>query len=135
MKARLSCVSLPVDNLEAAVRFYRDGLGMPVTEPDGDDERDHVAIETEDGIYIVLLEREDFVDFTGPIGNGASSKGLSEVILSYFADDKGEVDAVLSAAQRAGAKVVNASDQDWGYAGYFTDLDGHLWEVTYNPDM
>ena len=50
---------------------------------------------------------------------------------------RGEVDAVMEQAARAGAQVVKAAgDTFWGgYAGYFQDPDGHLWEIVWNPQM
>jgi uncharacterized protein len=45
------------------------------------------------------------------------------------------VDETLAAAARAGGRLRKAAQRtDWGgYSGYFEDLDGHLWEVAYNP--
>ena len=45
------------------------------------------------------------------------------------------VDAVMEQAERAGARIVKAAgDTFWGgYAGYFQDPDGHLWEIAWNP--
>jgi predicted lactoylglutathione lyase len=50
---------------------------------------------------------------------------------------KAEVDEAMAQAQRAGAATVKpAVDTFWGgYAGYFQDPDGHLWEVAWNPEM
>ena len=44
---------------------------------------------------------------------------------------------VMEQAARAGATIVKAaSDTFWGgYAGYFQDPDGHLWEVVWNPQI
>lgn len=46
-----------------------------------------------------------------------------------------EVDQVLKQAQNAGAKILKPAQSTFygGYAGYFQDLDGHVWEVVYNP--
>jgi uncharacterized glyoxalase superfamily protein PhnB len=46
-----------------------------------------------------------------------------------------EVDDVLRLAHSAGAVIVQTGhDTFWGgYAGYFLDPDGHLWEVAWNP--
>lgn len=50
---------------------------------------------------------------------------------------KSEVDEVMTQAERAGARIVKpANDTFWGgYAGYFQDLDGHVWEVVWNPQL
>jgi hypothetical protein len=45
------------------------------------------------------------------------------------------VDAILALAAKAGATLTeDPYDRPWGiYSGYFRDLDGHLWEVIWNP--
>ena len=46
-----------------------------------------------------------------------------------------EVDVVMEQAMRAGARIVKPAQETFygGYAGYFQDPDGHLWEVAFNP--
>jgi uncharacterized glyoxalase superfamily protein PhnB len=58
------------------------------------------------------------------------------VVLAYNARSREDVDAVLAEAERAGARILKpAQDVFWGgYSGYFADLDGHLWEVAWNPE-
>jgi uncharacterized glyoxalase superfamily protein PhnB len=48
---------------------------------------------------------------------------------------RSDVDAVMAEAERAGATVTKPAAETFygGYAGYFTDPDGHAWEVAYNP--
>jgi hypothetical protein len=48
-----------------------------------------------------------------------------------------EVDRVMAEAERAGARIVKRAGATlWGgYAGYFQDPDGHLWEVVWNPQL
>ena len=53
------------------------------------------------------------------------------MIISYFADSKADVDAVMAKAQKAGATISAARDDEEGYTGYFTDPDGHTWEVLF----
>jgi uncharacterized glyoxalase superfamily protein PhnB len=57
--------------------------------------------------------------------------------LGHNVSSKGEVDAVMEQAKRAGAVIVKAAqDTFWGgYAGYFLDPDRHLWEVVWNPHL
>jgi hypothetical protein len=66
---------------------------------------------------------------------GAGS-GFPGIALAYNTRAKAEVDAVLAEAEAAGGRIVKpAKDTFWGgYAGYFADPDGHLWEVAWNPD-
>ena len=57
--------------------------------------------------------------------------------LGHNVGSRVEVDAVMAQAEAAGARIVNpAQDTLWGgYAGYFRDLDGHVWEVVWNPSL
>lgn len=61
----------------------------------------------------------------------------TELAIGHNVNSKEEVDAVMKQAKEAGAKIVkSAQDTFWGgYAGYFQDPDGHLWEVVWNPQM
>ena len=53
--------------------------------------------------------------------------------ISYFTDSRGDVDALLAKAKAAGAGAVTPAEDDEGsYSGYFTDPDGHIWEVLYD---
>ncbi len=63
--------------------------------------------------------------------------GFRGVSLAWNCRSKVEVDAAIDRAYRAGATVQkSAVDVFWGgYCGYFTDPDGHLWEVAFNPDF
>src|SRR5262249_54264242 len=60
----------------------------------------------------------------------------TEFTLGHNLNSKAEVDATMIQAEMAGATIVKpAQDTFWGgYAGYFQDPDGHLWEVLWNPD-
>jgi predicted lactoylglutathione lyase len=57
------------------------------------------------------------------------------VALAWNCRSEAEVDAVLKRALHSGATVPKpAQETFWGgYAGYFADPDGHLWEVAHNP--
>jgi uncharacterized glyoxalase superfamily protein PhnB len=59
-----------------------------------------------------------------------------EFSLGHFASSRAEVDDLLSRASAAGATVTDPGhDRAWGiYSGYFRDLDGHLWEIIWNPN-
>lgn len=129
MPAAISCVTVPVENLQKSIAFYRDGLGLTVEEQD----EEHAALDL-DGVYLVLLERSEFGTYVERLGHRPAARGAAETIISYFTESKGEVDAVMSQAQRAGAQVVAASDEDGVYSGYFTDPDGHTWEVLFDGE-
>jgi predicted lactoylglutathione lyase len=126
MPAAISCVTVPVDDLQKSLAFYRDGLGLTPEEMD----EDHAAFDL-DGVYLTLLERTGFADYVARVGNRPAARGNAGMIISYFADSKGDVDAVMAKAQKAGATISAARDDEEGYTGYFTDPDGHTWEVLY----
>ncbi len=129
MPAAISCVTVPVENLQKSIAFYRDGLGLSVEEQD----EEHAAIDC-DGVYLVLLERSEFGTYVERLGHRPASRGAAETIISYFTESKAEVDAVMAQAQKAGAQIVAASDEDGVYSGYVTDPDGHTWEVLFDGE-
>ncbi|MEX0760976.1 MAG: VOC family protein [Dehalococcoidia bacterium] len=132
MKPTINCITLPVDDLQKSFAFYRDGLGMPAEGMAG--EQDHVAFELPGDLYLVLISRSEFAGFAGFVDQSTAQPGISECILSYFASSREEVDSVLESARSAGASPTTPKDNPWGYSGYFTDPDGHMWEVTWIPD-
>ena len=134
MKPRITLVTLGVDDLERALRFYRDGLGMK-TEGIVGKEFEHGAVaffELQAGLKLALWPRESIAHDTGL---ARSAPSATEFTLGHNVSSKKEVDATMAQAAKAGAKIVKpAHDTFWGgYAGYFQDPDGHLWEVAWNP--
>ena len=134
MKPRITLITLGVDDLERAVRFYRDGLGL-VTEGIVGKEFEHGAVaffELQAGLKLALWPRKSIAHDTGL---PASSPSPTEFTIGHNVSSKGEVDAVMAQAKAAGAVIVKpAHDTFWdGYAGYFQDPGGHVWEVAWNP--
>jgi uncharacterized glyoxalase superfamily protein PhnB len=62
-------------------------------------------------------------------------ESATEFSIGYFVNDDNEVDTVMEQAKKAGAKIIKPAQKTFwgGYAGYFQDLDGHLWEIGHNP--
>jgi uncharacterized protein len=134
MNPRINCITLAVDDLKKSLAFYRDGLGLP-TKGNADD-ADHIVFELQNGFYLVFVERSEFAGYTKFINQTGAEKGTSECILSYFASSKEEVDIILKQAETAsGIPSIEAKEQPWGYAGFFKDPDGHMWEVTWNANL
>jgi predicted lactoylglutathione lyase len=129
MPAAISCVTFPVDDLQKSIAFYRDGLGLTVEEQDDE----HAAFDI-DGVYLVLLDRSEFGTYVEKVGFRPAARGASETIISYFAESRADVDAMMSRAQAAGATLSAASDDDGVYSGYFVDPDGHTWEVLHDQE-
>lgn len=126
MPAAISCVTLPVDDLGKSLRFYG-GLGLTPEETD----EDHAAFNL-DGVYLVLLNRSDFGVYVETVGHRTAARGTAETILSYFTETRGEVDTLLAKAKAAGGTTTAAEDDEGTYSGYFTDPDGHTWEVLHD---
>ena len=134
MKARITLISLGVDDLERAVRFYRDGLGLK-TEGIVGAQYEYGAVaffDLQAGLKLALWPRKSIAHDTG-IAPGRPN--ATDLTIGHNVASKSEVDAVMDEARKAGAVVVKAAaDTFWGgYAGYFQDPDGHLWEVAWNP--
>ena len=135
MKPRISLITLGVNDLAEAVRFYRDGLGLE-TEGIVGTEFEYGAVaffQLQDGLKLALWPRASLARDAGITLGGASP---TEFSLAHNVGSKAEVDAVMEQATRAGAVVTKpAGETFWGgYAGYFLDPDGHLWEVAWNPE-
>jgi catechol 2,3-dioxygenase-like lactoylglutathione lyase family enzyme len=140
MDARISLITLAVADLERALAFYRDGLGLSSrgvlgTEYVGDDRTPAGAIvifELSGGLTLALYPRTELAKDAN-IAFGPPKSG--EFSIGHFVSSKTEVDALLSQAQAAGATLTDQPhDRPWGiYSGYFRDPDGHLWEVIWNP--
>jgi catechol 2,3-dioxygenase-like lactoylglutathione lyase family enzyme len=142
MQPRIHVITLAVSDLDRALRFYRDGLGLETpgiigTEFVGDDDEpagSAVMFELHGGFILALYPRVDLAkDANVPLGPPKSG----EFSIGHAVASRAEVDAVLAQAAAAGAaRTVGPRDRPWGiYAGYFRDPDGHLWEVIWNPGL
>lgn len=134
MKPRITLLTLGVDDLERAVGFYRDGLGL-ATEGIVGKAFEHGAVaffDLQSGLKLALWPRKSIAHDTG-IAVGRPN--ATDFTIGHNVASKDEVDAVMDQAGKAGAVIVKpAHDTFWGgYAGYFQDPDGHLWEVAWNP--
>jgi uncharacterized protein len=134
MKPRITVLTIGVDDLERSLKFYRDGLGLNTQGVVGQ-EFEHGAVvffDLENGLRLALYPRKSLAH-DATIAQAAGSP--TEFSIGHNVASKREVDEVLEQAKGAGANIINpAHDTFWGgYAGYFQDLDGHLWEVAWNP--
>ena len=134
MKPHVTLLTLGVENLERAVAFYRDGLGFGTKGIVGTEfENGAVAFfELQPGLKLALWPRKSLSADTGLALAAPSATALS---IGHNVSSNEEVDAVMQQAERAGARIVKPAQPTFygGYAGYFQDLDGHLWEIAFNP--
>jgi uncharacterized protein len=132
MKPRIGAITIGVDDLEAAVKFYRDGL---LTDGIIGTEFEHGAVaffSLQNGLKLALFSRDNIAR---DAGTAASGRSPTEFTLGHNVGSEREVDAVIRQAVDAGARLVKPAQKTfWGeYAGYIQDPDGHLWEILFNP--
>lgn len=142
MEAHVDVITLAVRDLDRALVFYRDGLGLESRgivgeEFVGDDFTAAGAIalfELRGGLLMALYPRTELAKDAG-IALGSAKTG--EFSMGHLVASKAEVDALLSRAETAGATITDEPhDRPWGiYSGYFRDPDGHLWEIIWNPRL
>ncbi|MHC2070573.1 VOC family protein [Bremerella sp. T1] len=129
MEPRVSLITLGVADLERSLKFYRDGLGLPTTWT-GD--RGVVFFQTT-GTCLALYPLDKLAEDVGEDWIGEKPARFTGIALAHNVRQKDEVDQILQQAEAAGAKIEKpGQDTFWGgYSGYFSDLDGYLWEVAY----
>jgi uncharacterized protein len=134
MKPRITVLTLGVCDLHRAVQFYREGLGWPTPGIIGEEfEFGAVAFfDFQPGLKLALWPRESLAHDSGL---ALGSPNPTEMSIGHNVSSIAEVDAVMAQAKAAGAAIVKpAQNTFWGgYAGYFQDPDGHVWEVVWNP--
>lgn len=127
MRPRISMITLGVNDIEKSVRFYRDGLGFPQLESPPE-----VAFFTLNGSWLGLYGRDSLAQDASVSAEGS---GFNSFALAHNLSSENEVDQLMDEVVKAGAVCVKKPQKvSWGgYSGYFKDLDGHLWELAYNP--
>ena len=139
MEPRVDVITLAVEDLERALRFYRDGLGFESRGVIGTQWTDEesgangaiAVFKLESGLLLSLYPRSDLAK-DAAIPAGPARPG--EFSLGQLVQSRAEVDELIEKAEAAGAAVTTPRDRPWGiYSGYLRDLDGHLWEIIWNP--
>ena len=127
MEPRLTLVTLGVESVPRARDFYR-RMGFVARGPSNDS----VAFLPAGGVVLALFGRKALAEDAGV---NDSRAGFSGVALAHNVRSEAEVEAVLAEAAAAGGRVVKPAKRAFwgGYSGYFSDPDGHLWEVAHNP--
>ena len=140
MEPRLDVITLAVADLERALAFYRE-LGFESKGIVGTEWTDEATgangasamFELDGGLLLNLYPRDDLAR---DAGIPAREPHSGEFSLAQLVRSRTEVDDLLAKAASAGATITPAHERPWGiYSGYFRDLDGHLWEIIWHPEM
>jgi predicted lactoylglutathione lyase len=129
MEQRISLITLGVKDLDRSGGFYeRLGWKRSLRAATG------VVFFQTGSMAMSLFPREDLAKDARVSSEGS---GFAGVTLAVNMRSKQEVDEALQEAARAGGRIVKAAEEAFwgGYSGYFCDLDGHLWEVAWNPRL
>jgi hypothetical protein len=125
MNPQINVIALGVNDINRAKEFYRDSLGCPIAQEQGQ----YISFDLgERSAALALYPR---AALAGDAGVAVDSNGFSGVTLNYLVSSDEQVDAVMAQAERGGATVTKpAQKAQWGgYFGYFSDPDGYLWKV------
>lgn len=128
MEPRLTIITLGVANLETATKFYTETLGWKTTKATNES----ITFIQLNGILLSIYPREKLAEDAGV---SIDEKGFNKFSLAYVTRTKEEVDTIMTKLKEKDVNIVKeAKEAFWGgYSGYFSDPDGNLWEVAFNP--
>ena len=128
MEQRISLITLGVADLPRAVAFYEDAVGWkPEPGPPG------VVFFDLNGVVFALWPHDDLAKDMGVAADTVPAyRGYA---LAHNARSESEVDAIFTQLETKGARIVKQPQKTFwgGYSGYFSDPDGHTWEIAHNP--
>lgn len=124
MTLQVTAIMLGVKDLNRAKAFYGQGLGCAIAQ----DYPGYVSFDLGDGSpSLALYEWEAAAQDAGVPPEGSGFRGVS---FHYIVPTSQAVDEIMSKAAAAGGTIVKRAEAaQWGYSGYFSDPDGHLWKV------
>lgn len=130
MDQRVSVITLGVQNLNRARKFYEEGLGWRASQATGGS----IVVYKAGNLLVTLFPRDELAADAG-LRNAGKPGAFDGMTLAYNAGSRDLVDMVMTQAETAGATITKrAQEAFWGgYSGAFRDLDGHTWEVAWNP--
>ncbi len=128
MDARLNIITLGVKDLRLSRKFYEDGLGFKASKASNE----KISFYQLGPIVLALFAKEDLAEDAHV---SAKSSGFAGFTMAQNVRNKDEVALTLAKAEAVGGKLVKpAQDVFWGgHSGYFSDPDGFLWEIAWNP--
>ena len=123
----MSMITLGVADMHRSIQFYEQGLGFP-RHGEGED----IAFFSLNGTWLGLYPQNALADDAQVDPSGSGFRGVS---ISYNVNSRVEVDSAMALAIDAGGSLVKQPQEVFwgGYSGYFSDPDGHLWEIAHNP--
>lgn len=128
MEQRMSLITLGVADLQRAVAFYRTAVGWePEQSPPG------VVFFDLNGVVFALWPHDELAKDIGMTAGGVPAyRGYA---LAHNVRSEAEVDAIFERLKQNGATILKQPQKAFwgGYSGYFSDPDGHVWEIAYNP--
>jgi uncharacterized protein len=126
--AGITLITLGVSDVKRATRFY-ESLGFVKSQSASEES---VSFFRAGGIVLALWGREAQIEDANA---GTLWDGNGGIVVAQNLASEAEVDAVLARAKAAGARILKPGAKTFwgGYDGYFADLDGHLWEIAFNP--
>lgn len=134
MKQRINILTLGVIDLKKSMKFYQDGLGWKTKGIVGTEfeNGEIVLFDLDNGMKLSLYERKNLA-WDSKLKSQPQS--AIEFSIGYFVNNDKEVDTIMEQTKKEGAKIIKPAQKTFwgGYAGYFQDLDGHLWEIGHNP--
>ncbi len=126
---RMTVITLGVTDLAKSTRFYKTIFGIsPNSEYEG------ISFFELPGAWLTLYPIDKLAEDISPkLSPGRS--GFCGITLAYNARSQDEIVAIFEEAQTAGASIVKTPQETFwgGFSGYFADLDGYYWEVTWGP--
>jgi catechol 2,3-dioxygenase-like lactoylglutathione lyase family enzyme len=126
VEQRISLITIGVADLARARGFY-ERLGWR------GQEAEQTVFFQAGGMAVVLWGRDKLAEDSGVAD--PDTDGFGGIALAHNVRSRSEVDDVLRQAADAGARITRPARETFygGYAGCFTDPDGHVWEIAYNP--
>jgi uncharacterized glyoxalase superfamily protein PhnB len=134
MKQLVNILTLGVNNLNNSLRFFQDGLGWRTKGIVGTEFENGAVVlfELDNGMKLSLYERKNLA---WDSGLKQQPESITEFSIGHFVNSDKDVDRIMKQAEKAGAIIIKPAQKTFwgGYAGYFKDIDGHLWEIGHNP--
>ena len=128
MRQKLNIITLGVNDLQKAINFYEKGLGWKKSSSSND----QITFFSLGSMVLSLYPRNLLAD---DVGVSDEATGFSGITLAHNCKNEQEVEDVLIEVEKLGATILKPAQKVFwgGYSGYFKDLDGHIFEVAYNP--